>query len=110
MGKTVNRLLVDKGFAEEVELRTSQRETIRKLKEQLHMKGYHYILSLYGSVQRKNDKEYEYRRIEIMSTTPFNEYTFSKVVEAFKLIIPDYTYTLWLMTPREKMVKAWPKK
>lgn len=67
----------------------------RWVKRQLIKEGYSHQLSMYGIVSEKENDESHFKRIEVLSNTPYTGDLIFLLYEFFKdMIVPD-SYTIW---------------
>jgi len=77
-----------KEIAESAASRTTKRRWIKE--------GYSHQLSLYGVVTDHEKEESSYKRIEVLSNTPWTERIVALLYEWFSYMVPGAPYTLWI--------------
>jgi hypothetical protein len=87
-----------KRLAEQAGARTTKREYIKK--------GYEHQFSLYGVTTDRATKLSEYRRIEVLSNTPYTQEVFIDLYEFFNMVIPPSKYSIWIYDGKSKALKS----
>ena len=77
-----------KETAESAASRTTKRRWIKE--------GYSHQLSFYGVVTLTDTGESSYKRIEVLSNTPWTERIVALLYEWFRYMVPGSPYTLWV--------------
>jgi len=77
-----------KEIAESASSRTTKRRWIKE--------GYSHQLSLYGVNTDSEKGESSYKRIEVLSNTPWTERIVALLYEWFNYMVPGAAYTLWI--------------
>lgn len=68
----------------------------RRVKRHWIKEGYSHQMSLYGVVTNHETGESSYKRIEILSNTPWTERIMALLYEWFSYMVPASPYTLWV--------------
>lgn len=62
-------------------------------------------MSFYGVVTDKETGEHHYRRVELMSNTPYTEAIVRLAYEFFRVMILPDSYTIWIYDAARESVK-----
>lgn len=68
----------------------------RTIKRRWIKEGYSHQLSFYGVVTLTEKGESSYKRIEVLSNTPWTERIVTLLHEWFSYMVPGSPYTLWV--------------
>ncbi|GAG68339.1 unnamed protein product [marine sediment metagenome] len=68
----------------------------RRLKREWIKKGYNQQMSLYGVIFDQEIDDRSYKRIELLSNTPFTKEMFHLIRWFFQSFIPMKSYTIWI--------------
>lgn len=77
----------------------------RTLKRQLIKQGYQYQMSFYGALTSTEKQETQYRRIEMLSNTPYTERLIFLLYEFFKEYKNPFTYSIWIYDKQQDAIK-----
>jgi len=77
-----------KEIAESAASRTTKRRWIKE--------GYSHQLSFYGVITLTETGESSYKRIEVLSNTPWTERIVMLLYEWFRYMVPGAAYTMWI--------------
>jgi len=102
----IDTVLIPSVFLQAIDVeaikRLDQRGVSRYIKRRWIKRGYTQQLSLYAVVKNLDTEENHYRRVEILSNTPFTCPIVMYVYEFFEKSLPPYAYSIWLYN-KERM-------
>lgn len=84
--------------------RLMERGASRYVKRKWIKRGYTQQLSLYGVIHNKTDDKNYYRRIEVLSNTPYTCPIVMYIYDYFERSLPPYAYSIWLYDNKRKAI------
>lgn len=77
----------------------------RRVKREAIKNGYTHQMSIYGILKFKDERDPEFRRIEILSDIEPDQRLVSKLYHWFYEFPPLKTYTIWIYDSKEEGIK-----
>jgi len=78
---------------------------IRSLKRKYIKMGFIHQIAMYGVLQNKETEEAHYKRIDVLSDTPFTEESFIRVYSFMEFIKNPAPYSIWVYSDQMKRIK-----
>lgn len=76
----------------------------RKVKREWIKRGYEHQLSFYGAIHDNQKKDYEGRRIEVLSNVQYNPENLKFIMGLFDVYIPKHRYVILTYDGKENQI------